>query len=117
MIGPTERAILRTLRKGGPGIVREIRSRLNETGQELAYTSVATTLERLFKKGLVVRSEEPFRGSKRYRYRLVTPEGSNYEGFLKQILQIFGREGLVHFIEHAQGLTKEEIDQLEAHGK
>jgi predicted transcriptional regulator len=54
-LGPLEQRMLDTLWAKGSATVRELR----EAGYtELAYTTVMTTLDRLFKKGLLVRTEE-----------------------------------------------------------
>jgi predicted transcriptional regulator len=54
-LGPLEQSMLDALWARGSATVRE----LVEGGyQELAYTTVMTTLDRLFKKGLLTRSEE-----------------------------------------------------------
>src|SRR5271165_1422771 len=54
-LGPLEQRMLDALWARGSATVRE----LVEGGcQELAYTTVMTTLDRLFKKGLLTRSEE-----------------------------------------------------------
>jgi predicted transcriptional regulator len=54
-LGPLEQRMLDALWARGSATVRE----LVEAGcEELAYTTVMTTLDRLFKKGLLARSEE-----------------------------------------------------------
>ena len=54
-LGPLEQRMLEGLWARGSATVRE----LIEAGcQDLAYTTVMTTLDRLFKKGLLTRSEE-----------------------------------------------------------
>ena len=47
-LGPLEKEVMYAVWTGGPGNVREIASRL---GRELGYTTVMTTLARLYKKG------------------------------------------------------------------
>jgi BlaI family penicillinase repressor len=54
-LGPLEQRMLDTLWTRGSATVREL---LEESYQDLAYTTVMTTLDRLFKKGLLRRSEE-----------------------------------------------------------
>src|SRR5580658_438889 len=54
-LGPLEQRMLDTLWTRGSATVREL---LEESYQELAYTTVMTTLDRLFKKGLLKRKEE-----------------------------------------------------------
>jgi predicted transcriptional regulator len=54
-LGPLEQRMLNTLWARGSATVREL---LKESYQDLAYTTVMTTLDRLFKKGLLTRSED-----------------------------------------------------------
>ena len=54
-LGHLERAVMDTVWEGGPFSVRDVQSRLKKT---VAYTTVMTTLDRLYKKGLVHRRRE-----------------------------------------------------------
>src|SRR5258706_16416553 len=65
-LGPLEERMLDGLWARGSATVREL---LEDGYQDLAYTTVMTTLDRLFKKGLLTRSEEgrAFRYAPRFR--------------------------------------------------
>jgi predicted transcriptional regulator len=54
-LGPLERRLMEALWSRGTCTVREL---IERGCEELAYTTVMTTLDRLFKKGLLTRSEE-----------------------------------------------------------
>src|SRR5580692_8007200 len=54
-LGPLEQRVLDALWARGSATVREL---VEGVCQSLAYTTVMTTLDRLFKKGLLTRSEE-----------------------------------------------------------
>ncbi|MFZ0731630.1 MAG: BlaI/MecI/CopY family transcriptional regulator [Candidatus Sulfotelmatobacter sp.] len=54
-LGPLEERLLEALWKRGNGTVREL---MDECCHELAYTTVMTTLDRLFKKNLLSREGE-----------------------------------------------------------
>jgi predicted transcriptional regulator len=54
-LGPLEQRMLDTLWARGSGTVREL---VDGGCEDLAYTTVMTTLDRLFKKGFLTRSEE-----------------------------------------------------------
>ncbi|HEY1494289.1 MAG TPA: BlaI/MecI/CopY family transcriptional regulator [Candidatus Solibacter sp.] len=58
-LGPLEISLMEILWAGGEGNVRDVIDRL---GRPLAYTTVMTTLDRLYKKGLLARrkSERAF---------------------------------------------------------
>jgi len=55
MIGPLEIAVMEILWTTGESNVHDVSARLN---RPLAYTTVMTTLDRLFKKGLLDRRKE-----------------------------------------------------------
>lgn len=54
-LGPLERSVMETLWREGGGNVRDVTDRL---GRPLAYTTVMTTLDRLYKKGLLERRKQ-----------------------------------------------------------
>jgi predicted transcriptional regulator len=54
-LGPLERAVMDTMWRGGDFSVREVQAQL---ANPVAYTTVMTTLDRLYKKGLVHRRRE-----------------------------------------------------------
>ncbi|MGA7401951.1 MAG: BlaI/MecI/CopY family transcriptional regulator [Candidatus Sulfotelmatobacter sp.] len=54
-LGPLEQRMLEALWARGNATVREL---VEDPCQDLAYTTVMTTLDRLFKKGLLKRTEE-----------------------------------------------------------
>jgi len=54
-LGPLERAVMEAMWRGGRLSVREVQAQLVSPA---AYTTVMTTLDRLFKKGLVHRERE-----------------------------------------------------------
>ena len=55
-LGTLEERVMRILWRGGSLSVREVNQRLSE--DTLAYTTVMTTMDRLYKKGLLGRSKE-----------------------------------------------------------
>jgi BlaI family penicillinase repressor len=68
-LGPLEERMLEALWTRGSATVREL---VEDGCQDLAYTTVMTTLDRLFKKGLLARAEE----GRAFRY---TPQCSREE--------------------------------------
>ncbi|MCP4676066.1 MAG: BlaI/MecI/CopY family transcriptional regulator [Deltaproteobacteria bacterium] len=55
-LGSLEEKVMSVLWRAGPLSVREMNKRLGE--KKLAYTTVMTTLDRLYKKGLLSRSKD-----------------------------------------------------------
>jgi BlaI family transcriptional regulator, penicillinase repressor len=68
-LGPLEERMLEVLWKRGDGTVREL---VDDGCQDLAYTTVMTTLDRLFKKSLL--SREPEGRAFRYQPRFTREE-------------------------------------------
>jgi predicted transcriptional regulator len=62
----------------------------------VAYTTVATSLGRLFDKGLVRRRRETCRGGERYLYRSVDVERAYLRDVLRGVVTLFGPSGVVH---------------------
>jgi predicted transcriptional regulator len=54
-LGPLERAVMETVWQGGHLSVRDVQAQL---ANPAAYTTVMTTLDRLYKKGLVLRTRD-----------------------------------------------------------
>jgi predicted transcriptional regulator len=79
-IGPLEERVLELLWRGrGERCVREVQL---ELGDGLAYTTVMTTLDRLFKKGLLARR----RSGRAFRYAPRTSREALAAGFLRSWL-------------------------------
>jgi BlaI family penicillinase repressor len=74
-LGPLEQRMLEALWARGSGTVREL---VEDGYQDLAYTTLMTTLDRLFKKGLLTRSEEgrAFRYSPRFSQQELQQEAA-----------------------------------------
>jgi predicted transcriptional regulator len=88
-LGPLEDEILRMLWSRGDATVREL---IDESAVEGAYTTIMTTLDRLYKKGLLERSSE----GRAFRYR---PKQSEMElnqhqvaAGLKELLSSAGQQ-------------------------
>ncbi|SMO53176.1 BlaI/MecI/CopY family transcriptional regulator [Halorubrum cibi] len=69
-LGPREREILAVLRRAdAPLTARDLLDAVRRRGDEVAYTTVKRTVDRLVEKGLVERDVETHRGTTRHRYR------------------------------------------------
>jgi predicted transcriptional regulator len=69
-LGPRERELLAVLRRAdGPLTARDLADAIRDRGDDVAYTTVKRTVDRLVEKGLVDRECEPHRGATRHRYR------------------------------------------------
>lgn len=69
-LGPRERELLTVLRRAdGPLTTRDLLDAIRDHGDDVAYTTVKRTVDRLVEKGLVDRDAERHRGTTRHRYR------------------------------------------------
>jgi predicted transcriptional regulator len=76
VLGELEKAVMEALWQSAPGTVRDVSQTLASRG--LAYTTIMTTLDRLYKKGLLEREKSghafcywPTMGREAYERRLV----------------------------------------------
>jgi predicted transcriptional regulator len=58
LLGPTERAVLQVLWETGPQRVREVYKHYLVARPDAAYTTILTTLQELYAKGLVARARD-----------------------------------------------------------
>jgi predicted transcriptional regulator len=94
MLGSLEAKVLGVLEDERRANVREVVDSLNEGGEELAYTTVGTILDRLYEKGLVERTEEQYKGGSRYVYEYVDFQDEYIDEVLRDIVVLFGDDGL-----------------------
>ncbi|HEV2231158.1 MAG TPA: BlaI/MecI/CopY family transcriptional regulator [Thermoplasmata archaeon] len=98
-LGGLESDVLRTLGELEEAPAAAVRQRLRGRGRQLAYTTVATTLSRLWDKGFVHRRRETCRGGERYVYRSVNFERRYLQQVLRGVVRLFGPSGVVHLNE------------------
>ncbi|MDD5545011.1 MAG: BlaI/MecI/CopY family transcriptional regulator [Acidobacteriia bacterium] len=112
-LGPLEREVMDCLwSRSRPASVREVFERFLKT-KEIAYTTVMTTLDRLFKKGLLQRIKEG-------RTFLYSPRFSRQEfrGLLARdmvdaLLERVAEPVLSHFVEAVGRKDQKLLDRLE----
>ena len=69
-LGPRERELLTVLRRAdGPLTTRDLLDAIRDHGDDVAYTTVKRTADRLVEKDLIGRESESHRGTTRHRYR------------------------------------------------
>ncbi|HEV2449437.1 MAG TPA: BlaI/MecI/CopY family transcriptional regulator [Thermoplasmata archaeon] len=108
MLGSLESEVLGALRAEGAASAKELRTRLERRGVEVAYTTVATILSRLHAKGFVRRRREPCQGGVRYVYRAVNFERKYLRHMLKGVVALFGPTGVVHLGEELERIRPED---------
>jgi predicted transcriptional regulator len=94
--GELEAAVMDVLwRRGGPATVREVLEELNTT-RSLAYTTVMTVCEKLFRKGALERELE----GRAWRYSPTRSRAEHSAALLRDVLGAAGDrdEVLMHFV-------------------
>jgi predicted transcriptional regulator len=112
MLGALEAEVLLSLRELEEAPARGVRASLERRGVRVAYTTVATTLSRLFAKGMVKRRRETCQGGERYVYRPVDFERKYLKNLLEGVVSIFGPAGVVHLNEELAKIRPTEDREL-----
>jgi predicted transcriptional regulator len=112
MLGSLETEVLAALRDLEEGPARAVREALRRRGVRVAYTTVATTLSRLFDKGLVLRRRETCRGGERYVYKPANVEQKYLRNLLRGVVAMFGPAGVVHLNEEIAKLDPSQEQEL-----
>ena len=94
MLGSLEAKVLGVLEEHEEASVRDVVDALNEDDEDLAYTTVGTILDRLHEKGLVERTEEPYKGGSRYVYEYIDLRDEYIDEIMRDVVALFGDDGL-----------------------
>src|SRR5207244_6569256 len=108
-------AVLGSVVRLGRCSTREVAQDLHSS-RGLAYTSISTTLDRLFKKGILTRDEAVGRGGSRYVYRLYSEDkvkGRVVKGFVDRLLTAFGPSIISTLHDYMDEIPKDELKRLE----
>jgi len=105
MLGPLERDVVGSVKRLGAATTREVMEDLHARGTRVAYTTVATILMRLHRKGLVGRRREPFKGAQRYVYSYKDIESEYIDEILEGLASAFGDRGIAHLVERLEGIS------------
>jgi predicted transcriptional regulator len=84
-LGERELDIMQALWRLGPSIVADVQKALHERGDQVAYTTVQTMLNRLEAKGLVSRDQS----DRAHRYRALVKEPKAVDGAIKHLTDRF----------------------------
>lgn len=114
-LGDLEAAVLGSVLRLNKASARQVAKDL-EPSRGLAYSTISTTLDRLFKKGVLGREEEVGRGGGRYIYMIRSEEkvrGKVVKGVVDRLLTAFGPTVLSTLNEYVDDIPKEELKRLE----
>lgn len=113
-IGSLEAEVLEIVRRLGRASARKVLKEIYPK-RDVAYTTISTTLDRLYKKGLVEREEERFRGKPIYHYS-TTPRQGVEVGIVKKsltrLIQAFGPSVVSAAYSDLTPISKEELEKL-----
>ena len=112
MLGPLEREVIASVKRRGAATTREVMDELHARGSLVAYTTVATILMRLHRKGLVERRREPFKGADRFVYAYKDIESDYIDNLLEGLVSAFGTRGVVHLAERIEGISDTDLGRL-----
>ncbi len=91
--------------------IREVMEKLNQN-KKLAYTTVATVLQRLFEKGLVNRNTDNLALSYIPKVTKVMYSNKMAKSFIHDFLSSFGETAIVSFAESIDKLPQDKKDYL-----
>ncbi len=112
MLGPLERQVISAVKTLGAATTREAMAELHRSGSQVAYTTVATILTRLHKKGLIERRREPFKGAERFIYSYKDIESEYIDDLLGGLVSAFGKRGVVHLAERIEGVSETDLRRI-----
>jgi len=113
-LGDLQSDVLGSLQKLGHASVRQVLEDIGG-GRKIAYTTVSTVLDRLYRKGLVKRTKTAGRGGSRYVYSYAaTPSvrTSLVRRSLTQLVSAFGPSIVPTIYENLDHILKEESGEL-----
>ena len=114
-LGQLEAAVLGSVVRLGKASARQVAEDL-EPSRGLAYTTVSTTLDRLYKKGLLTRDEAVGRGGSRYIYHLHSEDrvkGKIVKGFVDRLVTAFGPSIISTLHNYMDEIPKDQLKRLE----
>ncbi|MDA4111090.1 MAG: BlaI/MecI/CopY family transcriptional regulator [Thaumarchaeota archaeon] len=114
IIGELESDVLEVLKSKGQATAADVMEVL-QGRREIAYTTVSTTLDRLFKKRLVERKAMPGPGGTRYLFSLGKDEKLKrkiVESTLDRLTSAFGETAYSAIYKKLDSLPEDELDHL-----
>lgn len=114
-LGELEAAVLGSVVRLGKVSARQVAEDL-EPSRGLAYTTISTTLDRLYKKGVLTRDEAVGRGGSRYIYHLHSEDrvkGKIVKGFVDRLVTAFGPSIISTLHNYMDEIPKDQLKRLE----
>ena len=113
-LGDLQSDILGSLQKLGKASVREVLEEIGED-RKIAYTTVSTVLDRLYRKGLVKRTKTIGRGGTRYLYSYAATANTRtslVRRSLDQLVSAFGPSIVPTIYDNLDLISKEKASTI-----
>lgn len=113
--GELEAEIYGIVKRSGEIAARDVLDKVNSKGASLAYTTVSTTLDRLYKKGLLKRKGAPARGGLKYLYHSAEDPKVQKEvvrSAVDKLVNAFGPTVVSAIYERLENISPSELDVL-----
>ena len=111
-LGKLETAVMEAVWRAGNGTVREVRRALGPDAR--AYTTIMTTLDRLYQKGMLQRRAE----GAAYRYEPALSRGEYWSGrarmLMRGLIDSGGADALTAFVDAASDEDDDNLETLAA---
>lgn len=114
-LGELEAAVIGSVVRLGKASAREVAADLKPS-RGLAYTTISTTLDRLYKKGFLARDEAIGRGGSRYIYRIQSEDkvrGRIVKGFVDRLMIAFGPSVISTLHDYTDNIPQDQLKRLE----
>jgi predicted transcriptional regulator len=102
VLTPFEAEVLAAVRRLGKAGAAEVRAALGAEGHLHPYTTVASALQRLYGRGLLLRDSERVRGGRRFTFRLSGDEDDDAE-LVDRMTEAFGESAVLHLLDASEG--------------
>ncbi len=112
MFGRAQRRVLGVLRELKESTVRDIQRELWQRGEDVAYSTISTVLDRLYKKGVVDRVSEEYMGKERHTYKYKDIGEDYIDNLLSALYTTLGKRGVVRLAERLEDVSKEDLERL-----
>ncbi|MEE9237210.1 MAG: BlaI/MecI/CopY family transcriptional regulator [Thermoplasmata archaeon] len=112
MFGRAQRRLLGVLRELEEATVRDIQRKLWKRGDDVAYSTISTVLDRLYRKGLVDRVSEEYMGKERHMYRYKDIQEDYIDSLLSALYTTLGKRGVVRLSEKLEKISDEDLERL-----
>lgn len=113
-LGDLQAEILGAVKRLGKGTAREVMDEL-EGKRHVAYTTVGTVLDRLYRRGLLKRTKITGRGGAKYLYSPIPSEDiqtSFVQRALNQLVNAFGPSIVPTIYDNLDRISNEEANEL-----